>query len=139
MNKTSRTMRVIATVLALALIHVSFGSQAWAQVINISGAVNAPMGGSAAAASGNTMSPANSAVPFLSPSNTGLGTSFSASATPAPLPVSFAANAAAVAPTTLAAGVSAAASVAPSRSAAVAAALAPTAASIAASKEEAPK
>ena len=139
MNKTSRTMRVITTVLSLALVHVSFGSQAWAQVVNISGAVNAPMGGSAAATSGNAISPINSAVPFLTPSNAGLSTSFSASATPAPLPASFAANAAAVAPTTLVAGVSAAASVAASRSVAVPTALTPTAVSIAASKEEAPK
>ncbi len=139
MNKTSRTMRVVATLLSLALIHVSFGSQAWAQVVNISGAVNAPIGGSAAAASGNAISPINGAVPFLSPSNSGLSTSLSASATPAPLPVSFAANAAAVSPVALSAQFSAAASVPASRSAAVATALTPTAAAIAAAKEEAPK
>ncbi len=62
MRKPSLPVRVIAATLALALVHVSFGTQAWAQIVPV-GAVNAPVGGTAAAAAGNFSSPANSFTP----------------------------------------------------------------------------
>ncbi len=77
MRKVSRTLRTLAVFLAAALIHVSFGPQAWAQVVSV-GAVSAPVGGSAAAAVDRFSSPLNSAAAALSVSNVGLSGSLSA-------------------------------------------------------------
>ncbi len=135
MKNTSRPMRVIASVLAFALVHGAFAPQAWAQVVSI-GAMSAPVGGSAAAAATNVSATANSFNPAIAPS--GLTSSLSAPAfAPAPL-ISAAPSAAAVTPNALAAKPSAVASVEAARAAAaVPAAL--TAVSVAASKGEAPK
>ncbi|MBI2789053.1 MAG: hypothetical protein HYX59_10265, partial [Elusimicrobia bacterium] len=131
MKTNSRPMRITATLLALALIHGAFAPEAWAQVVSI-GAVNAPVGGSAAAAAGSVSSPVNSAAPSLSLSNAGLTATFSAPAiAPAPAHAALAVNAsvpAAAAPAALSARTSAV----------VPAALAPSAVP-AASKESAPK
>ena len=55
-------MRLTATLLSLALIQVSFGPEAWAQLVSQVGAVAAPVGGaSAAAGSTNAGGSANSA------------------------------------------------------------------------------
>lgn len=131
-------MRVIASVLAFALIHGTFAPQAWAQVVSI-GAMNAPVGGSAAAAATNVSATANSFNPAITPS--GLTNSLSAPAiAPAPL-ISAMPAAAAVTPSALASKPSAVASVDATRAASVVPA-ALTAVSIAASaaaKGEAPK
>lgn len=132
MKTPSRPMRLIASILAFALVHGAFAPQAWAQVVAI-GAVSAPVGGSAAAAATGFSATANSFTPALSASNAGLAGSFSAPAI-APAPLQTSAVDAAVAPSALAAPSADAA-----RSAAAAAALTPAAVSIAASKAESPK
>ncbi len=84
MKTPFRPLRVLASILAFALVSASFGTLAWAQVVKV-GAVSAPVGGSAAAAV-NHDSPASVFVPALSLSNNGLIGSFSAPAiAPAPL------------------------------------------------------
>jgi MFS family permease len=124
-------MRVIASVLALALIHGAFAPQAWAQVVSI-GAMNAPVGGSAAAAATNVPGTANSFSPAMTLSNSGLTSTLSAPAiAPAPLRSAV--------PSALAAQASAAPSANTTRFAAAPAALTPTAVSIAAAKDAAPK
>ncbi|MDD5304738.1 MAG: hypothetical protein PHS14_16710 [Elusimicrobia bacterium] len=139
MKTPSRPMRVIASVLAFALVHGAFAPQAWAQVVSI-GAVSAPVGGSAAAAATNFSATANGFTPTVSLSNAGLTGSFSAPAiAPAPLPSALLSAAAAVAPSALASRAAAVPSADAARSAAVAAALTPAAGSLAASKAEAAK
>ena len=101
MKTHSRPMRVIATVLALALVHSAFSPQAWAQIVSV-GAVNAPVGGGAAASAGTLATPANSAMPFLSLSNAsltvGLSVQSAPSITPTSLPLTSAVNASALTP-----------------------------------------
>jgi hypothetical protein len=136
MKTPSRLSRVVASVLAFALIHASFGSQAWAQVVSV-GAVSAPVGGSAAAAV-NFSASANAFTPALSLSNAGLTGALSAPAV-APAPVLPA-----IAPA-FSAAIPAAPSVEAGRpstlvpAALVPAALTPAAAAVAAAKDEAPK
>ncbi len=132
MKSHSRPMRMIATLLAFALIHGAVAPQAWAQVVSI-GAVSAPVGGTAAAAAGGVSSTVNPAAPSLALSNAGLTGSLSAASfAPAPLQTPIAAAAAAGS-----VGSAAAAPAAFSAQArAVPAALTPAAA--AASKESAP-
>ncbi|MDP3543070.1 MAG: hypothetical protein Q8T11_11450 [Elusimicrobiota bacterium] len=135
MKTNSRPMRMLATLLSFALIHGAFAPQAWARVVSI-GAVNAPVGGGAAAAAGSVTSPMNAAAPSLSLSNAGLTGSLSAASfAPAPLQTPIAA-AAAAASVQSAAAAPAAFSV---QARAVPSALTPAAAaSVAASKESAP-
>ncbi|MDO8757038.1 MAG: hypothetical protein Q7J64_03405 [Elusimicrobiota bacterium] len=83
MRKPSLPTRVIAATHAFALVHASFGTQAWAQVAPI-GAVNSPVSGSGAAASGRFSSPSNSFTPSLSMPSAGLTPSFASSVAPAP-------------------------------------------------------
>lgn len=125
-------MRMIATLLSLALIHGAVAPEAWAQVVSV-GAVSAPVGGSAAAAAGGVSSPVNSAAPSLSLSNAGLTGSFSAPAS-APAPALSAPAVNAAAPSAPAARLA--------QASAIPAALAPaavSAAASAASKDAAPK
>ncbi|MCR4295065.1 MAG: hypothetical protein NUW21_05990, partial [Elusimicrobia bacterium] len=132
MKTHSRPMRVIATLLAFALVHGAVAPQAWAQVVSI-GAVNAPVGGTAAAAAGNAASPMSASAPSLSFSNAGLTGSLSA-ASFAPAPVQT--------PVAAAVSFNAPAAAAPAafsaQARAVPAALTPAGTSIAASKESAP-
>lgn len=131
MKTPSRPMRMIASLLAFALVHGAFAPQAWAEVVSI-GAMNAPVGGSAAAAATNVPGTANSFNPAMTLSNSGLTSTLSAPAiAPAPLLSAV--------PSALAAQASAVPSANATRSAAVPTALTPTAVSIAASKGEAPK
>lgn len=109
-------MRALAAILAFALVHVSFGSQAWAQVVGV-GAVNAPVGGSAAASAHHFSSPTNAVAvaASVSLSHAGLtGSLPAASLPPAAVPT-------------------------PSPVAAVAAVPTPTAVAVAASKGEVPE
>ena len=130
MKTPSRPMRMIATLLAFALVHGAFAPQAWAQVVSI-GAMNAPVSGSAAAAATNVPGTASSFNPAMTLSNSGLTSSLSAPAiAPAPLLSAV--------PSALAAQASAVPSANATRSAAVPTALTPTAVSVAASKKEAP-
>lgn len=132
MKTHSRPVRMIATLLALALIHGAFAPEAWAQVVSI-GAVSAPVGGSAAAAAGSVASPANAVSPALSLSNAGLTGTFAAPAiAPAPTQAPIAVNAAASFSAAVVPGANAV------RSLAVPAALTPAAASVAAAKEAVP-
>lgn len=135
MKTHSRPMRMIATLLAFALVHGAVAPQAWAQVVSI-GAVNAPVGGGAGAAAGNASSPINAAAPSFTFSNAGLTGSLSAASfAPAPLQTPLAAAVGSV----QSAPVAPAAAAAFSARAAVPAALTPAAAaSVAASKESAP-
>jgi len=127
MRKASLPMRAVAAFLAFALVHVSFGSQAWAQVVSV-GAVSAPVGGSAAAAVNQFSSPANAITPSFSMPTAGLAGSFAApSIAPSPLALSAVASPAANVSLIAAAPV------------AVPLALTPAAISVAASKETAPK
>jgi len=50
MKIKTRFLRGTAALLSVALIHASFGAQAWAQVVTAVGGVSAPMGGPAGAA-----------------------------------------------------------------------------------------
>lgn len=131
-------MRMIATLLAFAVVHVSFGPQAWAQVVGI-GSINAPVSGSAAAGSLTLTAPSASVTPAatFNPSlNGGLsGSSF------APSPVQTGARAAsAFVPGAMAAQPVAAAAAEAARVSAVPAALTPSAmVSAAPSKDETPK
>jgi len=85
MRKSSRTLRAVAAFLAIALVHASFGTQAWAQVANI-GSIGAPVNGSAASAAVNAAVPSISVTATLTPSALGLAGSLSApSFTPSPL------------------------------------------------------
>jgi len=90
-------MRALAAFLAFALVHVSFGSQAWAQVI---GAVNAPVGGSAVAPVhpfSSPVTPVNAVSASLSnagPAGSFLAASLPPAAFPHPSAVSAAASAA---------------------------------------------
>ena len=84
MRQLPRPMRVIAAVLAFALVHTSFSPEAWSQVVSV-GAIGAPVGGSAAAAATNgaTMSLTNG--PAMTMPAAGLNASFGAPAlTPSP-------------------------------------------------------
>jgi len=128
-------MRVVAAVLAFALVQASFGTQAWAQVVNV-GAISAPVGGSAAAAV-NVPAAGGSFTPALSLSNASLGTTFSAPSI-APVPQLSQAAAFAAAPSAFSFAPSAAPSIDASR--AVPSALVPVAAPVpaAASKADAP-
>ncbi len=114
MRQASWTRRAFAVFLAAALIHVSFGSQAWSQVVSI-GAINAPVGGSPAAAVDHFSSPDNAAA-LNSVFNADLTGSLSAPGV-APVALPLAARAAAAVP----------------------AALTPTAVSVAASQDAAPQ
>ncbi len=135
MKTPSRPARALASLLAFALIHVSFGSQAWAQVISV-GALNAPVGGSASAAATGLTGNANTFTPSVTLGNAGLTSVLGAPAI-APAPSAF--NAAALTPNALDAHVDAAPSAdlrnAP---ALIPAALTPTSAA-AAAKDESPK
>lgn len=136
MKTHSRPMRLLALLLAFALVHGTVAPQAWAQVVSI-GAVNAPVGGTAAAAAGNAASSFNAAAPSLALSNAGLTGSLSAASfAPAPLQTPSAVAASFNAPATPAAAAAAPGFSAQAR--AVPAALTPAAASVAASKESAP-
>lgn len=125
MKKNSRPMRVIAALLAMALVHVSFGTQAWAQVVKV-GAVAAPVGGMAAAAANTVMPMAAGFSPAASAA--------SLSVTPG-LSAPFAAPAALISAAPAAAAASAAGSVSRSIAASVPQALVPAAGVSAASKE----
>lgn len=83
MRKPSLPVRVIAATLAFALVHASFGTQAWAQIVPVR-AVNAPIGGTAAAATGNFSAPANSFTPSMLMPSASLTPSFAPSVAPAP-------------------------------------------------------
>lgn len=132
MKTPSRPTRMLATLLAFALVHGVVAPQAWAQVVSI-GAVNAPVGAGAAAAAGNISSPVNAAAPSLSLSNAGLTGALSApSFAPAPLRTPLAAAAAAASVPSAAAAPAAFSA----QARAVPAALKPAA--VAASKESAP-
>ncbi len=87
-------MRAVAVLLSFALIHVSFGQQAWSQVVPV-GNVAAPVSGSAAGANAVLgMSPNASFVPSFSASNVGLTGGLSApSISPLPSAIPSAINA----------------------------------------------
>jgi hypothetical protein len=131
MKIPSRPRRVVASVLALALLHATVGTPVWAQVVGV-GAISAPVGGSAAAAV-NAPVAGGSFSPALSLSNAGLIGTLSAPSI-APIPQL---SGVAAAPSALSIAPSAAPSVDASR--VVPAALVPAAVAAAASKSDAPK
>lgn len=136
MRKPNRPLRVLASFLAIALAHASFGTQAWAQVANL-GAVGAPVNGSAAASAAATAAvPSISVTATLAPSAPGLNASLSAPAfTPSPLASVVPTAAALSAPSALNAAAAAPSAVSP-RAAVVPSALTPAAVAAAASKND---